>query len=145
MSSLSESRFELDAITADIELTLVSIIQGVALTVLIETSREPIAKLEWMMWPYVLSGLVVILIFWFGFRVVVIFGGWWLGPWRRLDLRQDGWNEAHLVVEELFWWCCCLMKRFRLVPGGGDLPSCWRRRGRCARDVGFVGGLFSCD
>ncbi|HEU0207736.1 MAG TPA: hypothetical protein VFQ78_02035 [Candidatus Udaeobacter sp.] len=64
MTSLSETRAELDAITADIELTLVSIIQGVALTVLIETSREAIAKLDWMMWPYVLSGLVIILVFW---------------------------------------------------------------------------------
>src|ERR1043166_4598785 len=49
---------------ADIELTLVSIIQGVALTVLIETSREAIATFDWMMWPYVLSGLIVILVFW---------------------------------------------------------------------------------
>ena len=49
---------------ADIELTLVSIIQGVALTVLIEASREPIAKLDWKMWPYVLSGLIIILVFW---------------------------------------------------------------------------------
>jgi hypothetical protein len=64
VTSLSESRSELDAITADIELTLVSIIQGVALTVLIETSRQAIAKLDWMMWPYILSGLIVILVFW---------------------------------------------------------------------------------
>ena len=64
MTRLSESRSELDAITADIELTLVSIIQGVALTVLIETSREVIAKLDWIMWPYVLSGLIIILVFW---------------------------------------------------------------------------------
>src|SRR5256886_13356134 len=64
MTSLSESRSELDAMIADIELTLVSIIQGVALTVLIETSREAIAKLDWLMWPYVLSGLVIILVFW---------------------------------------------------------------------------------
>src|SRR5262245_33672512 len=49
---------------ADIELTLVSIIQGVALTVLIEASREAVAKLEWIMWPYVLSGLIIILVFW---------------------------------------------------------------------------------
>ena len=41
-----------------------SIIQGVALTVLIETSREAIAKLDWIMWPYVLSGLIIILVFW---------------------------------------------------------------------------------
>ena len=64
MTSLSESRSELDAMIADIELTLVSIIQGVALTVLIEASREPIAKLDWKMWPYVLSGLIIILVFW---------------------------------------------------------------------------------
>ncbi len=49
---------------ADIELTLVSIIQGVALTVLIETSREAIATFNWVMWPYVLSGLIMILVFW---------------------------------------------------------------------------------
>ena len=64
MTSLSESRAELDAMIADIELTLVSIIQGVALTVLIETSREAVAKLDWIMWPYVLSGLIIILVFW---------------------------------------------------------------------------------
>ena len=63
MTSLSESRSELDAMIADIELTLVSIIQGVALTVLIEASREAIATFDWMMWPYVLSGLVIILVF----------------------------------------------------------------------------------
>ena len=64
MTSLSESRSELDAMIADIELTLVSIIQGVALTVLIEASREPIGKLNWMMWPYIISGLVIIFVFW---------------------------------------------------------------------------------
>ena len=64
MTSLSESRSELDAMIADIELTLVSIIQGVALTVLIEASREAIATFDWMMWPYVLSGLIIILVFW---------------------------------------------------------------------------------
>jgi len=61
---LSESRSELDAMIADLELTLVSIIQGVALTVLIETSLEAVAKLDWIMWPYVLSGLIIILVFW---------------------------------------------------------------------------------
>ena len=64
MNAPGESRSELDAMIADIELTLVSIIQGVALTVLIETSREAIAKLDWIMWPYVLSGLIIILVFW---------------------------------------------------------------------------------
>jgi hypothetical protein len=64
VSLLSESRFELDAMIADIELTLVSIIQGVALAVLIESSRDAVAKLDWIMWPYVLSGLIIILVFW---------------------------------------------------------------------------------
>lgn len=64
MTSASESRSELDAMIADIELTLVSIIQGVALTVLIETSREAVATFDWMMWPYVLSGLIIIFVFW---------------------------------------------------------------------------------
>lgn len=64
MTSSSENRSELDAMIADIELTLVSIIQGVALTVLIETSREAVAKFDWIMWPYVLSGLIMILVFW---------------------------------------------------------------------------------
>ncbi len=64
MTSLSESRSELDSITADLELTLVSIIQGVALAVLIESAREAVAKMEWTLWPYVLAGLVMILVFW---------------------------------------------------------------------------------
>jgi hypothetical protein len=32
--------------------------------VLIETSREVIAQFDWVMWPYVLSGLIIILVFW---------------------------------------------------------------------------------
>jgi len=64
VTSLSESRSELDAMVADIELTLVSIIQGVALTFLIEASREAIAKFDWIMWPYVFAGLIIILVFW---------------------------------------------------------------------------------
>jgi hypothetical protein len=64
VTSLNESRSELDSITADLELTLVSIIQGVALTVLIESSREAIAKLDWMLVPYILAGLIMILVFW---------------------------------------------------------------------------------
>ncbi|MBV9618416.1 MAG: hypothetical protein JO201_04315, partial [Verrucomicrobia bacterium] len=48
----------------EIELTLVSIIQGVALTVLIENSRDAITELKFSQWPYVLAGLLVIFIFW---------------------------------------------------------------------------------
>jgi hypothetical protein len=60
----SRGRTELDGMIVEIELTLVSIIQGVALTVLIESSRDIITDLKFIYWPYVLSGLLVIFIFW---------------------------------------------------------------------------------
>jgi hypothetical protein len=60
----SKGRSELDAMIVGIELTLVSIIQGVALTVLIESSRDAITELKFSQWPYILAGLLVIFIFW---------------------------------------------------------------------------------
>lgn len=48
----------------EIELTLVSIIQGVALTVLIENAHAVIAAREFLFWPYVFAGLLVIFTFW---------------------------------------------------------------------------------
>lgn len=61
---LSGARSELDSMIVEIELTLVSIIQGVALTILIESSRDAITQLKFSQWPYVLAGLLVIFIFW---------------------------------------------------------------------------------
>jgi hypothetical protein len=49
---------------ADIELTLVSIIQGVALAVLITNASTVVTRLQFAAWPYVLSALFVILVFW---------------------------------------------------------------------------------
>src|SRR5689334_7385072 len=60
----SSGRTELDGMIVEIELTLVSIIQGVALTVLIESARDVITNLQFVYWPYVLAGLLVIFIFW---------------------------------------------------------------------------------
>jgi len=60
----SKGRSELDSMIVEIELTLVSIIQGVALTILIESSRDAITQLKFSQWPYVLAGLLVIFIFW---------------------------------------------------------------------------------
>ena len=60
----SAGRSQLDSMIVEIELTLVSIIQGVALTVLIESSRDVITELKFIHWPYVLAGLLVIFIFW---------------------------------------------------------------------------------
>ena len=60
----STARSELDSMIREIELTLVSIIQGVALTVLIETAKDVMTESEWTTWPYVLAGLFVIFVFW---------------------------------------------------------------------------------
>jgi hypothetical protein len=58
------TRRQLDGLVVNIELTLVSIIQGVALSVLTESSRAPIGDLRFDQWPYVLNGLLAILLFW---------------------------------------------------------------------------------
>ena len=59
-----EARSELDGMVVEIELTLISIIQGVALTFLIERARELISVGAAVHWPYVISGLMVIFVFW---------------------------------------------------------------------------------
>lgn len=60
----SAARSELDSMIVGIELTLVSIIQGVALTVLIETTRDALVRREFVYWPYVVAALLVIFVFW---------------------------------------------------------------------------------
>ena len=55
---------ELDAQVMTIELTLVSIVQGVALSVLVSASTPAVVGLNFAFWPYVASGLIVILLFW---------------------------------------------------------------------------------
>jgi len=47
-----------------IELTLISIVQGLALGVLATSSVTPIVELQWETWPYIATGLLAILIFW---------------------------------------------------------------------------------
>jgi hypothetical protein len=58
------TRHELDSLVVNIELTLGSIIQGVALSVLTESSRGPLGDLRFDQWFYVLNGLLIILLFW---------------------------------------------------------------------------------
>jgi hypothetical protein len=60
----SAARSELDTMVVEIELTLVSIIQGVALTILIENAHPVIAERQLFFWPYVVAGLFVIFVFW---------------------------------------------------------------------------------
>jgi len=60
----SAARSRLDAMVEEIELTLVSIIQGVAFTILIENSHAVLIDLKFVYWPYVFAGLLVIFVFW---------------------------------------------------------------------------------
>jgi hypothetical protein len=60
----SGARSQLDSMVVEIELTLVSIIQGVALTVLIENAHAVIAERQLFFWLYVVAGLFVIFVFW---------------------------------------------------------------------------------
>lgn len=59
-----EAKIQLDASVAGIELTLISIIQGLALGVLAAASITPLVEWQWQVWPYIGTGLLAILIFW---------------------------------------------------------------------------------
>lgn len=48
----------------EIELTLCSIIQGVALYFLVENARAVLSMRQASAWPYVATGLIIILLFW---------------------------------------------------------------------------------
>jgi hypothetical protein len=58
------AKTQLDATIVGIELTLISIIQGLALGVLAASAVQPLVTWQWETWPYILTGLAVILIFW---------------------------------------------------------------------------------
>lgn len=58
------AKTELDRTVVGIELTLISIIQGLALGVLAASAVQPLVQLKWETWPYIATGLLVILIFW---------------------------------------------------------------------------------
>jgi hypothetical protein len=60
----SESRRELDSTVVNIELTLASIIQGVALFFLTDNARASMSVRHWENFLYVAAGLCVIFIFW---------------------------------------------------------------------------------
>jgi hypothetical protein len=55
---------DLDTLVVSIELTLISIIQGVALFFLIDSSRSILVEGRVECWPFVLTGLLVIFVFW---------------------------------------------------------------------------------
>jgi hypothetical protein len=61
---LSPAVLELDSMIVNIELTLTSIVQGVALTFLIENTRSVLSIHDATSWLYALTGLCIIFIFW---------------------------------------------------------------------------------
>jgi hypothetical protein len=60
----SAVRSELDSMVVEIELTLTSIVQGVALYFLIDNARAVLSVQQCAFWPYIFAGLLTILIFW---------------------------------------------------------------------------------
>ena len=62
--TLDPVRQDLDGLVVNTELTLISIIQGIALSFLSTSSVTAVTGLELTLWPYVLVGLLVILLFW---------------------------------------------------------------------------------
>src|SRR6478609_10610827 len=61
---LSPAVLELDSMVVNIELTLTSIVQGVAFTFLIENTRSVLSIHDAISWLYALTGLCIIFIFW---------------------------------------------------------------------------------
>jgi hypothetical protein len=64
VTSPGGSRKELDSMVVEIELTLCSIIQGVALYFLVDNARQVLSIGQASAWPYVATGLLIILLFW---------------------------------------------------------------------------------
>ncbi len=58
------TRERLDGTVVDIEFLLIAVIQGLALTTLAVESEGVIGGEEWIYWPYVVAGFVLILNFW---------------------------------------------------------------------------------
>ncbi len=59
-----QTQSELDSLVVNIELTLISIIQGVALYFLVENSKGILLQNQWQYFPYVFSSVIIILTFW---------------------------------------------------------------------------------
>jgi hypothetical protein len=60
----SAAQIQLDGLVVNIELTLISIIQGVAFSFLADRSSDVIVGFQLVFWPYAATGLLIILLFW---------------------------------------------------------------------------------
>lgn len=59
-----KNEIKLNQIVVDVEFLLISVIQGVALAALAASSISPITNFQIQYWPYIVSGFLLILIFW---------------------------------------------------------------------------------
>jgi hypothetical protein len=91
-----EVKGQLDSLVVSIELTLVSIVQGTALGALVTAAQTPILELDWRLWPRILTGLLLILVFWS--RAVIHTLGFIRWP---LDLVHNFLYVAVALVEVL--------------------------------------------
>jgi hypothetical protein len=64
LPGVDSTRMELDSLVINAELTLISIIQGIALYFLTNASYPRLIWLDLEHWPYIATGLCIILIFW---------------------------------------------------------------------------------
>jgi len=60
----SVTQTEIDALVVRIELTLISIVQGVALSFLADQAHAVLVSGPFSSWPYVVTGQLIILLFW---------------------------------------------------------------------------------
>jgi hypothetical protein len=54
----------LDGLVVNVELTLISIIQGVALYFLVSSSGDVLVSADLVYWPYVVTGFLFLIVFW---------------------------------------------------------------------------------
>lgn len=57
-------KIELDHMAVDIELILISLVQGIALSILAATALPIITHQQYEYWPYLAAALVIVLFFW---------------------------------------------------------------------------------
>lgn len=57
-------RSRLDQLAVDAEFLLISVVQGVALAALAAGAVDPLRNMDYQYWPYIFSGLILILFFW---------------------------------------------------------------------------------
>ena len=64
MTIITKSKSKLDSVVIDVELLLISVVQGLAIQALVEAAIIPIQELQFEYWPYFLTAFFFILVYW---------------------------------------------------------------------------------